>query len=89
MTSRHTHAVVALMTAALVVVVASAAAAYSTSGFWEGGPVVGSVAAFAVASGGAVWGATRRPFVAVLVAIPLAIADLVLLLEISLSRWGG
>jgi hypothetical protein len=78
-----------LTAAALAVVVASAASAYSTFDFWEGAPILASLCAFAAASAGAVYVATRRSLLALVMALFLGAAHFVLLLAITLARWEG
>jgi hypothetical protein len=80
---------VALTMTALAVVMASAAAAYSTFDFWEGGPILVSVCAFAAASGAALYVATRRLLLAMVVACFFGAAHFVFLLAITLARWEG
>jgi hypothetical protein len=88
-TLQRVPAAVALTITALAVVIASAIWAYSTFDFWEGGPILASVCAFAAASGGALYVATRRLLLALVLAVFLAATHFVLLLAITLARWEG
>lgn len=88
-TLRRAPSTVALTITALAVVIASATWAYSTFDFWEGGPILASVCALAAAAGGAVYVATRRRLLALVVAVFLGSAHFVLLLAITLARWEG
>jgi hypothetical protein len=88
-TLRRTPTAVALTTTALAVVIASAAWAYSTFDFWEGGPILASIGTFAAASGAALYVATRRLSLALVVAVFLGAAHFVVLLAITLARWEG
>jgi hypothetical protein len=80
---------VALSIAAVAVVLASAAWAYSTFDFWEGVPILASISVFAAASGGALYLATRRLLLALVLAVFLGATHFVLLLAITLARWEG
>jgi hypothetical protein len=86
---RRTPAAVVLTATALAVVVASAATAYSTFDFWEGEPILASLCGFAAASAGALYVATRRLLLALVLALLLGAAHFVLLLAITLARWEG
>jgi hypothetical protein len=88
-TARQASTAVALTITALAVVIASATWAYSTFDFWEGGPILASLCAFAAAAGGTVYVATRRRLLALVVAVLLGSAHFVLLLAITLARWEG
>jgi hypothetical protein len=88
-TLRRASTAVALTMTALAVVIASATWAYSTFDFWEGGPILASICVFAAAAGGALYVATRRGLLALVVAVFLAVAHFVLLLAITLARWEG
>jgi hypothetical protein len=86
---RRAPTAVALTMTALAVVIASATWAYSTFDFWEGRPILASICVFATAAGGALYVSTRRPFLALVVAVFLGSAHFVLLLAITLARWEG
>jgi hypothetical protein len=74
---------------AFAVVIASAVAAYSTFDFWEGGPILVSVCAFTAASGAALYVATSRLILALVVAGFFGASHFVFLLAITLARWEG
>jgi hypothetical protein len=81
--------ILVLAATALAVVFVSAASAYATFDFWEGGPILASLALAAAASAGAAYIATRRVVVALGVATVIVAAHFALLLAITLTRWEG
>jgi hypothetical protein len=89
MTVKRHPAALLLAATALAVVVGSDTWAYQNFDFWEAGPILLSVGSAAALAATAVYAATRRVRLALMVTPLLSLGHFVFLLAITSARWAG